>query len=581
VALLAGKRQVRCQRRGDVDEEPVGEVTSGTQGHQDASDFDLRHFLHVLRRRRGTIAAAVVAVVTVVLVVTFLQTPTYQATAEVVFQPNHSAQVFGGGTIPSADPAREVQTQIEVLQSPPVRDLVAKALSLTVAPAIKATAVTGTNALKIEASSTIPRTAADIANAYAHAYTTFTQAQAVDYLNSVGKQLQTQIADLQAKIDALDQRVATAPAAERATLQTSLSQQRQSLLAQSANLQETLNSVQAQSVAPSNAAQLVTPAKVPASPSSPKPVRSGALGLVIGLLFGVALALVRDYLNDSIMSKDDLERSARGLPVIGMVPAVAGWKPSDGPVLISASAPASPTAEAYRTVRASLQFISAERDLTVIQVTSPSAGEGKTTTVANLGAALAKAGQRVCVCCSDLRRPRLHEFFDLTSDYGMTSVLSGDVPLSAAIQRAPNVPHLWVLPAGPVVENPSEVLSSSRAADLIRALRLQFDVVLIDSAPVLPVADAVVLSRLVDATLVVAAVGRTTRRGLSRTIELLRGVDAPLLGTILNGVVSEGTYGYGDGYYLYYETRAPNGKGPEPETNGRRGRRSNVGAIVD
>ena len=117
------------------------------------------------------------------------------------------------------------------------------------------------------------------------------------------------------------------------------------------------------------------------------------------------------------------------------------------------------------------------------------------------------------------------------------------------------------MPAGPSLENPSEVLSSSRTTDLIKALRLQFDVVLIDSPPVLPVADSVVLSRLVDAVLVVATVGQTTRRGLGRTIELLRSVDAPLVGTILNAVRDEGAYGYGDGYNAYYE--ASNGTNPK------------------
>lgn len=523
-------------------------------GHAASSDFELRHYIHVLRRRKWTVFAAVVLVVTVVLVVSFLQTPQYQATAEVVFQPNTAAPLFGTGNSPSIDPARDIQTQIEVIRSPPVRDQVAKALHTAVAPKVSAQAVGGTNAIRIVATSPVPRQAADAVNAYATAYTTFSRSQALNYLTTIGNQLQSQITTLQQQIDGLDQQVANAPIALRPTVQANLSQQRQSLLSQQTNLKQTLSQAQAQSAIPNGTAQLVTPAKLPSSPSTPKPLRDGALGLVVGLLFGVALALLREYLDDSVSSKEDLERSSHGLAMVGMVPAVASWKPTDAPVVISVSMPTSPAAEAYRTLRASLQFLSTEQSLQVIQITSPSAGEGKTTTVANLGVALAAAGLRVCLCCCDLRRPRLHEFFGVSSDIGLTSVLRGDVPLSKAVRRADGVDRLWILPAGPTADNPAEMLSSGRATDLIKAVRLQFDTILIDSPPVLPVADALVLSRLVDATFVVATVDQTTRRGLSRTVELLRGVEAPLIGTILNGVTGDAGYGYGEGYYAYYET---------------------------
>jgi capsular exopolysaccharide synthesis family protein len=231
---------------------------------------------------------------------------------------------------------------------------------------------------------------------------------------------------------------------------------------------------------------------------------------------------------------------------------VTTWKPTDPPLLISATNPASPAAEAYRTLRASLQFVSADSSLQVLQFTSPSATEGKTTTVANLGVALSTAGIRVCVCCCDLRRPRLHEFFDVPDDIGVVSVLRGEVPLSKAIRRVPGFDRLWILPAGDSSDTPAEILSSKRMVDLMKAVRLQFDMVLIDSPPVLPVADSLILSRLVDASFLVATVGKTTRRGLRRSVELLRGVDAPLIGTILNGIRGEAGYGYGDGYYAYY-----------------------------
>ena len=547
-----------------------GSVTGETTAHRDSSEFDLRHFLHILRRRRWTILATAVAVVTAVLAAVLVQTPTYQATAEVVFQANNASRVFNNINSLILDPSRDIQTQLEVVKSPSVRSAVAKALNLSQAPPVSATAVTGTNALKILATSPLPRRAADTANAYARAFITFSQQQALDYLNSVANQMQTQIAGLQGQIDALDRQVTTAPSSQQAATLARLSPQRAALSNELVSDQESLNQVQAQISAPGGASVLVTPAVVPSTPSSPKPAADAVLGLIIGLLFGVILALVLDYLNDSIRSKEDMERSSRGLPVLAMIPAVRNWKQADGPFLASVDAPTSAAAEAYRTLRAGLQFLDGETPLSVIQVTSPIAGEGKTTTVANLGVALANAGQRVCVCCCDFRRPRLNEFFRLRLEPGMTSVLGGDVPLSAAIQRSTEVPNLSVLPAGPLVDNPSEVLSSSRAGDLVRALRQKFDVVLLDSAPVLPVADAMEVSRFVDATIVVVRVGQTTRRGLSRTLELLRSVEAPVIGTVLNGVVAEADYGYGDDYFLYYKTPPPNGNVPNRQNGGRR-----------
>jgi capsular exopolysaccharide synthesis family protein len=500
----------------------------------------------------------------------------------VVFQPNNSASIFGNGTLPNADPARQVQTQIEVLSSPPVRDLVAKALKMSPPPKVTASAITGTNALQIRAASTVARTASDTANAYAAAFTTYTQTQASDYIASVSKQLQSEIGGLQEQVNALDAQVSAAQVSARATVQTNLSPQRQLLLSELANLQETLSKAQAQAVTPTNGAQLITPAKVPSSPSSPKPVRDAALGLIVGILFGTAVALLRDFLDDALMSKEDLERASSGLPVVGLVPAVPSWKPSDGPRLVSVETPMSPTAEAYRSIRATTQFLSTESSLQVLQVTSPSAGEGKTTTVANLGVAMAGAGHNVCVCCSDLRRPRLHEFFGLSPEEGLTSVLTGDIPLSAAIQLVPHVPRLSVLPAGPTFGDPSELISSSRVPALLDALRRQFDIVLIDSPPVLPVADAVVLSQLVDAVLIVARVGTTTRRGISRTLELLRGVEAPLVGSVLNGVSDEGAYGYGDQYYVYYNSSAPGRRQSDQSRSvGGRTRRSDAHAAAE
>jgi non-specific protein-tyrosine kinase len=251
-----------------------------------------------------------------------------------------------------------------------------------------------------------------------------------------------------------------------------------------------------------------------------------------------------------VKSKEDLERSGVTAPVLGLIPSVAEWRNHAQARAVSLTDPSSAAAEAYRNLRNSIQFHRLEHHMTTLQVTSPSSAEGKTTTVANLGVALARAGQRVVVMSCDLRRPRLHDFFGLSNKVGFTSVLWGDVTLQDAVQFASGVDRLAVLPSGPVPTDPSELLVSKRATEVFDALKEGTDIVLVDSPPVLPVSDAGALSGRVDAVLMVVTPGTTTRKQITRAVELLDQVRAPLLGTVLNGISSTEQYGYGYGYTL-------------------------------
>jgi capsular exopolysaccharide synthesis family protein len=219
-------------------------------------------------------------------------------------------------------------------------------------------------------------------------------------------------------------------------------------------------------------------------------------------------------------------------------------------MLVSATNPKSPAAEAYRTLRTNIQFLDLEHPIRSLQVTSASAVEGKTTTLANLAITMAKTGAHIIVVCCDLRRPRLHEFFNLTHDVGFTSVLLGEVPLSQALQPVDPDGRLQVLASGPPPPNPSELLASKRAAELFELLVGRADMLLVDSPPVLPVTDALVISGLVDASIVVGTVDSTAKRGLNHAVTALHQVDAPLVGSVLNGISISEAYGsaYAHGY---------------------------------
>jgi succinoglycan biosynthesis transport protein ExoP len=497
-------------------------------------EFGLRDYLTVLRRRKGTVLVTVFVIVAAAVVLSLFRTPVYSAESRVVLRQGATESVFDDTGARVVDPARLVQTEIEMLRSQPVEDKVRAIIGK--APRVSARSIPQTDVIAITARSTSRTEAAQVANAYAQAYIDVRREQAVTELLEAAKQIQEKIADLDRQIE------------------ESSSLQRDRLAQQQLVFKEKLDQLQVDSELKRGGAQLASPAKVPTSPVSPKPVRSGALAFGFSLFLGVGLAFLREYLDDSIKGKEDVERASHGLQVLGLIPAVPSWKVREEAWVVSVTEPASPPAEAYRTLRTAVQFLALDRPVWTLQITSSNAQEGKTTTLANLGVAFARAGQRVVLLCCDLRRPRIHDFFGVSNDIGFTSVLLGEVELAGALQPT-TTDRLYVLASGPLPPNPSELLASRHLPRLLEQLTNEGFMVLIDSPPVLPVTDAMVLSKRVDATLLVSVAGETTRKEVSRAVELLEQVNAPLVGAVLNGVTDEGTYGYAYGYY----TSAPNG----------------------
>ncbi len=234
--------------------------------------------------------------------------------------------------------------------------------------------------------------------------------------------------------------------------------------------------------------------------------------------------------------------------------------------MVSLNAPTSAPAEAYRGLRTSVQFLALDRSLRLVLITSPNAGEGKTTTLANLAVALGRVGQRVCMVSCDLRRPRLHHFFNLPDNLGLTSVVFGQAPLSDVIQNVPGLDTVSFLGAGPATDNPAELISSLRMKGILTSLSALYDIVLIDSPPILPVTDASILATRVDGVIVVVNSPSTKKRSLSQACGQLRQVDAPLLGLILNGSTEEASYTYEYKYEYFDESEA----NPRPRTSGAR-----------
>jgi non-specific protein-tyrosine kinase len=212
--------------------------------------------------------------------------------------------------------------------------------------------------------------------------------------------------------------------------------------------------------------------------------------------------------------------------------------------LITVRDPRSPIAEAYRTLRTNIQFSSLDKALCTMLVTSTSAEEGKSTTLANLAVIFAQAGHRVILVDADLRRPVLHSLFGVPNSIGLTSLFIEDAPGSLPLQETP-VPNLALLPSGPQPPNPSELLGSQRMEKVIDALKAEADFVLFDSPPIIAVTDAAVLGRKVDGVLLVVRAGKTRREHAARARMLLEKVNAKVLGAVLtNAKVDSSLYRY-------------------------------------
>jgi capsular exopolysaccharide synthesis family protein len=291
---------------------------------------------------------------------------------------------------------------------------------------------------------------------------------------------------------------------------------------------------------------VIHPATVPSTPIKPSPVLNIGIGFVLGLLVGMGFVILRDVLDNTVRGPEDFE--ALGVPVLGMVP--FDKQTAKTPVAFRDD-PHSIRSEAYRQLRTNLQFINVDNAPRVIAVTSGVPGEGKSTTAINLAAALAEAGYRVCLVEADLRRPTIAKSLGLSGDVGFTTVLVGKLPIEQALQNAGR--NLAVLTSGPIPPNPSELLISEQATAIIRQIAARVDYTIIDTAPLLPVADGAEVAAIADATLVVHHAGKSTRDQAARSVQALEKVGERPVGVILNMVTrTRGSYDYDYGYYYTY-----------------------------
>jgi capsular exopolysaccharide synthesis family protein len=334
--------------------------------------------------------------------------------------------------------------------------------------------------------------------------------------------------------------------------------------------------------------QIITiqPATVPTDPVTPNyPINIG-LGLTLGLLVGIALAVLREVNDNRIHSPKDVQR-ATNAPVLGGINTDPEAK--QRPLIVHAE-PRNPRAERYRTLRTNLQFVTPDEGSKIFVVTSAVPGEGKSVTTANLAIALAEAGARVVLVDGDLRRPRIADYMGIEGAVGLTDVLIGNAELDDVVQPWGSS-DLRVLPAGRIPPNPSELLGSEAMASVLRELAIDADYVLIDSSPLLLVTDAAVAAQHANGVVLVAAAGSTKRLELTGAVQALDRAGSKLLGVVLTKMPLKGLAGGAYGAYgsaqAYGDPAAPLPDAKEPtdpkptESRPASARRPSAGTAAD
>jgi succinoglycan biosynthesis transport protein ExoP len=557
---------------------------------------DLRHSLDDLRRHVLFIFEAVIVVAVVAGVLSNLRTPAFRATATVLLRPNDPAEQLNPANAQrlASDPDRYVEAQRSIVRSAGVAQEAAKRLrGVTVASLEKAVEVEQggrSDILRISGRATGPVRAREIANAVAEGYIENRRKSAVAGLQEAADDIQTKLRSLQDTIAQLDTQIgdgspiATAsatphppyqppsgPAAPagpvtlgtdpggQPTTKEALKAARYAAAVQYETLFARQQELLVDITLKRGEAELIAAAKTPSRPISPQPIQDTLLGAVVGLLLSVGIVLLREQLQDRIHSSEEVERIT-GLPTLSQLP--FDDESASNPTEVAALyRPLSPLSEAVRAMRTSIQYLSLDRPMKVLLVTSAVPGEGKSLVAANLAAVCAQAGYRTTLVSADLRRPGAARFFGVSpSAAGLTNLVvtrvgddraavttngslhpGSSVPTATSrTQSTPTAfietPHplLTYLPSGPAPPNPSELLGSKRMLEVLEGLSASADVVVIDTPPLLPVTDAAVLAAKADGVVLVAAMSETRREALKRASAVIRGTRTTVLGTVIN-----------------------------------------------
>jgi capsular exopolysaccharide synthesis family protein len=498
--------------------------------------LDLERVLGILRRRWWVIVSLALLVAVAAFAFSKSQEKKYTATASLLFQTSALTQqasgLQGAGNSVSADPV-VMATNVQLLSHQAgVAQATARVVGHGLTPGGVLSAVSisqsgTTNVATVSATTASPLTARAIANTWATQFIAIQQRQQQTAVAQALRLVEKQISALS----------------------------RQQLAGQNGQgLVDRAESLRILGRLQNGGAQIVTRAKKPSGPSSPKVARSTALGLLLGLLLGLCVAFLLERLDRRMKNVDDLE-AAYGLPVLAAVPRSRSYAlPPRADAVDHAG-----DSEVFKLLRAYLRYFNVDRELRTLLIASAAPGDGKSTIARNLAEAAQETGTKTLLVEADLRRPGLAKHYGLPIGPGLSELLSGTVAVHEAIRSIPIATRvngatsevaLDLLVAGHPPPNPAELVESNAMAEVLSWAAEHYELVVVDTPPIGVVSDAISLLHKVDGVLVVSQLGKNTRDAAEFLRKRLVGVNAPLLGVVANGLRAKGqaAYGYGYGY---------------------------------
>jgi len=499
--------------------------------------MELSTYLSILGRRKWIVILSVLLGTAIAAAFTFLSTPQYVASTTV-------RVLTVGGSSTQARPditytERLVNTYSRIITSSKTRRAIRDDLGLDRMPIISVQAIPGTELIRLVAEAPDPEDARDIANAagqflvdqnrefYSGGAGQTLQEILSGQLAAAEQELNQARTDYEAALEGAEQN----PAALSLASQTLEVRERTyaSLLTQyeAARLEEAVRA---------NAISIIEEADAPNRPAKPRQVVNIALGLGVGLVIGVALALLAENLDTTLYTAEQIENATQ-METVGQIPAA-----KDDLSIARLGAGHYPQLESFRRLRTNI-LASGGGGSQVALLTSARRGEGKSTVSANLAVTIAQSGREVVVVDCDLRLPTVHKLFDLPNKRGLTNILAGEVSVDESIQYSA-FPRVQVITSGPLPPNPTELLGSQRMLDLIEQLKAQFDFIILDTPALLSVADAAVLAPAVDNVILVVAQAQTRRGDVQTVRRQLSNVRVKSMEVVVNRAEPNGSYAY-------------------------------------
>lgn len=550
--------------------------------------MELKDYINVIINRRWIIIATTAAVLAITLIFTFIQAPVYEAKVAVLSEFNTASDSVLGSFFRTAlfNPDRYISTQAEIIQTYTMAQAVESALQAKyeenarlrqegedvfipdevpgaseLAGMVNLVQTQNTDVFDIMATNTDPLLARDIAQTYAEEYIASRQLSAIRELSEARRELWNRIQEVE---DEIERAMEEARQYTQGNVPTTVLNEAQRAVSLWVSLYEKYITLRIAESLEQRGLEIIQPAR-PGVKTSPRPTRNAVLAIFLGLILGVGLAFLVEYLDSSLHTREDFEKYY-DTTIIGEIPCIeADTLPQNH--IIYFERPQHPAVEGYRNLRTNLQFLNLEGETRVILFTSAGPEEGKSTVMINMGAALSEMGKKVLLVEADLRKPVLDRYFKVSPGKGISGVLAGTTTLDEAIQPT-GYDNLYVLASGVKPPNPAELVASESMRSVLERVKQSADFILVDSPPVLAASDAMAMAPMVDGVILMANHARADRESARRTSELLRRVNARILGLVINNIALETKYGYYHYYYYYYNPAPPE---EEEERRGLRG----------